>query len=530
MKLTKFSLVLRILRGVACVGAIEGINIADIESDIIEKYDLTIGSQLEIHSISADNTISNGSKSYSLDDAIPFSIFTHNATYMFEGEEQQLPEASLDYKYIDEELVLISRATDGSTYGVSIYSNEGNLRVQYEKVGINQFVLIKSDHVNTKLVNERFRYGVVGSDKLTNFENVFSSHKSKIRKSQGACTIYKVIELAVAWESSFCSRNGSKKNADQKAIQIVAGVSAKYQQTGLCTKIKISHMEGYCKPSTDPYKQYVDLNNSGCGNTGLLQGFRDYWNDNRSSIHRDDAQLFSGTGLECSDKGCVIGCANLSALCDNLSYGVNYASFTSNANLVEVLVAHELGHNCGGYHYDVLDHIMYPSVNSAGQGFSQTSIKSFLNQFSRSTCIGDETKPDICTTGTWKTCAAFGCIWEKGKCTMCSTLSKTNSKTCAKAGCNWVKNDQDKCQSCNKGSEKAECNKMNCVWKKVNNISRVCTPCAAIKPTSKNKCKRAGCAFSKKKCASCRTISTEKMCKKQKGCAWSGGLCSMDLS
>merc|ERR1740124_1872910 len=134
----------------------------------------------------------------------------------------------------------------------------------------------------------------------------------------------------------------------------------------------------------------VDLNQSGCGTPGLLQGFVNYWNDNRSSINRDVAQLFSGTGLECSGGRCVIGCAYIGQLCNIFSYGVNYATFSGNANSVEVLVAHELGHNCGAQHYNIQDHIMFPSVNPSGQGFSQTSVNSFLDLFSRSPCIGVE--------------------------------------------------------------------------------------------------------------------------------------------
>jgi len=137
---------------------------------------------------------------------------------------------------------------------------------------------------------------------------------------------------------------------------------------------------------------------------------------------------------------------------------------------------------------------------------------------------------DICTLGTVMTCGTFGCVWKKSKCTMCSTLSKKKIKTCTKAGCNWVNTSQEKCQSCNKGSKKVECNEMSCVWKNVKATGKICTPCAAIENAKKKKCQKAGCAFSKKKCASCLIMLKENKCNKQKGCAWSGGQCSMDLS
>jgi len=112
---------------------------------------------------------------------------------------------------------------------------------------------------------------------------------------------------------------------------------------------------------------------------------------------------------------------------------------------------------------------------------------------------------------------------------MCSTLNQKKKK-CSKVGCNWVEDDQDTCQSCNKGANQLECNEMSCVWEgNIKNIGEMCTPCTAIKNASKNKCKKAGCAF-KKNCVSCLTMPNKKKCKKQKGCAWSGTQCSMDLS
>ena len=89
---------------------------------------------------------------------------------------------------------------------------------------------------------------------------------------------FKVIDLAVAYESSFCSQNGSSEDSsNHKVVEIIAGVSQRYQQVRLCTKVKIAYIEGYCNSATDPYKNFVDLNNSGCDNNNrLLQGFQNY--------------------------------------------------------------------------------------------------------------------------------------------------------------------------------------------------------------------------------------------------------------
>ena len=84
----------------------------------------------------------------------------------------------------------------------------------------------------------------------------------------------------------------------------------------------------FCNPNTDPYKKGVKTNKSGCGSNenGLLDEFQTFWNDNRKNVKRDLAQLMSGTGLECSDGSCVIGCAYVAASCKSpkFSYGVNW--------------------------------------------------------------------------------------------------------------------------------------------------------------------------------------------------------------
>ena len=64
----------------------------------------------------------------------------------------------------------------------------------------------------------------------------------------------------------------------------------------------------FCDQDNDPYVPGVETNKSGCGDEGLLDFFQDYWNANRQGVHRDVAELFSGTGLECdSDGSCTIG-------------------------------------------------------------------------------------------------------------------------------------------------------------------------------------------------------------------------------
>lgn len=561
----KLACLMRILCGVACMGVIEGINIADIELDIIEQYDLKSSSRLGIQSIGTDNTISNGITSYSLDGATPFSVIGAGATYAFEGRDLPFPESRFFSKQNGEETLLFSRDEDNSIRGVYVYSDTGDLNLEFTRVDENQFVPIASDSVDFESLNKRFSYGNEehSDDFSRNLENVSSPYESESRGTQRACSSFKVIELAVAYESSFCAKNGGNEaSARAKVESIVAGVSLKYQQTGLCTKVEIVYMEGYCNKSSDPYTTMVALNKSGCGNDGLLNRFQDYWNADKTAIVRDDAQLFTGTGLECFSNGaCVIGCAYLSRLCNTGAYGVNYATFTSTLNSLQVLVAHELGHNCGGNHYNTPNHIMYPSVNPATNGFSGTTVNSFLNMFSRSSCIGDDKGPVVQPTPApvskqptpatvspvkppvkkpsknpvkkptkqpipdknectdfkkEKDCESDGCHWRKNKCKDCAKAK--HEKKCMQGGCLFDSSSKPKCSSCSVATSATECTDTGCVW-----MENKCLSCRAG-DTNREECENQGCAWKRNSCRSCVELSKKK-CNKKDSCIWKGDTC-----
>ena len=125
------------------------------------------------------------------------------------------------------------------------------------------------------------------------------------------------------------------------------------------------------------------MNSSGCSNDGLLDYFQEYWNTYRTDVHRDIAELFSGTGLECYDDGsCVIGCAYMETSCvyqSTYSYGINYVTYTTNTVSRSNLVSHEVGHTLGAYHDESsTEYIMYPYNSATDKSFGPTSIDSFL--------------------------------------------------------------------------------------------------------------------------------------------------------
>jgi len=187
------------------------------------------------------------------------------------------------------------------------------------------------------------------------------------------CNNYKVLEIAIVYDSTFCSWTGGPTQAWNKISSIVSMASGKFQQD-LCISLKISALEGHCNYSQDPYRK-MRHQYSGCAYKGLLQDFTKYWHFNRKHIKRDAAHLF--VGKKFTDG--MIGCAGIGTLC-KYAYGVEAIPWSSDISLQSNLFAHELAHNCGATHINSPSNVMNSYITHSYNGFSQTS-KSNINSY-----------------------------------------------------------------------------------------------------------------------------------------------------
>jgi hypothetical protein len=199
--------------------------------------------------------------------------------------------------------------------------------------------------------------------------------------TRAACGSFRNIEVAIAFDSSFCDKYGSASAAQTRVETIVGLASQRYEVQGLCTRLQISNIEGYCTRNTDPYRNFM--------NDGLLDSFRGFWNQTRQNRRRDVAQLFSGTDFSSNR---VVGRAYLSAVCRlGSAYGVNWITFSNDINLQANLFTHELGHGAGAGHFGPeradSGHIMNDLLNDGENGFSATSINSMNAYLGRQTCL-----------------------------------------------------------------------------------------------------------------------------------------------
>jgi len=139
------------------------------------------------------------------------------------------------------------------------------------------------------------------------------------------------------------------------------------------------------------------------------------------------------------------------------------------------------------------------------------------------------TETPVCKFGKLKLCLTGGCIWtpekrnKPAKCTPCSEEKK--SKSCVKNGCVWKDAKGRKPAECSACADQKtnQCSKKGCVKTEAKGET-TCTSCVSLS-TSKTKCFQGKCAYDikKKACTTCGSVTKEKSCDEQKGCAWKPG-------
>ena len=156
----------------------------------------------------------------------------------------------------------------------------------------------------------------------------------------GGSRAFEVCELACEADYEFYSvyNGSSESNTIADIDNIIARVSTVYENQSNVS-FQIPHYNIWTT-SNDPYT-------STDPGTRLGQ-FRNWWNSNKSGVHRDLAHMFTGVNLD----GSVIGIAYLSAVCGSNGYGVVQSRYTSGQNARGGLSAHEIGHNFSAQHCD----------------------------------------------------------------------------------------------------------------------------------------------------------------------------------
>lgn len=322
-------------------------------------------------------------------DMKPVNVFSTSALYYLNDEPSILPtEPSVFMQELaNNERLRVLFDKRGEVKDILILNKLTGKRTNLVSMERGSLVSFTGDDIDIGFLNNNFKLG-----------HPFDGQKSKstskrkaleegdyhtLRSSQGklnneerelifgkSCSEFKVIDMVIAFDSSFCKHFDNSDEAIQELIMNIADVNQIYEQVGICTKIEISRIDGYCDASIDPYYPYMLSGESGCGEEpGVLQEFTYLWNTNKRYVTKNTAFLFTGTDFECVfGNACVVGCAYVGVLCNpDYGYGLVNTKYTSNSVLQAVLIAHELGHNAG--ELLSMDSNNSYSINEAKQDF-----------------------------------------------------------------------------------------------------------------------------------------------------------------
>jgi len=387
-----------------------------LKSDVgLDLYDFSSSVKDSLTTIKNTYIAVNGDQ-YFLTNLVPMDIYTKDATFIVDGKEQNIAGPAINESniFVSEEdsytVLLVTDDENGQreVQSVSIFCKNGP-EVHMESIlpGSNILATIKSEdfHPNyVQILEELEMKGISSNVKtmmngaeeeneeneeedigrgedgiLSDMKDFFINEKRKTEldsssNSANNCSQYYMIQIAIAFDSTFCGQSSSRYGNAKKQIEItVAQASVRFQGQGVCAKVLVSHLEGYCKPETDPYKTFIDsTGNIGCGtNVGILDKVEKYWFDNKGLVHRKATHFVFAKSLNEN----IIGCAKIDNLCNNrMSYGVdNFVIFPS-ANLRGILLTHELGHNVGLRHVTANQRnplcIMRPTPGADGNNYA----------------------------------------------------------------------------------------------------------------------------------------------------------------
>ena len=364
----------------------------------MKNHGREIDTDISIQELSPDyNKLHYHDKIFSLDNMKKRKMFSSDSTYIHNGKSGDVPKnlMNVDQKIDSEEIITLFKNTSGDIDTITITNRKDGSTIEFTRLKGKIYAAIKRDYVEPLTAID---FGVPLEQKVQELEDVDEETPLSNATQKMACSSYRQIDIALAYESTFCAANGGVSNvADLAATNLIAGSSTYFQQDGLCIILFIRHLEGYCNPNSDIYKEHVDTGLSGCSNDGLIDGFQEIWLADRKLTRRDIALLFTGQVLQCINGECINGCVYDQGICtynsdqDN-GFAVMNPMFTSDFTTQSIFITHEMAHTCGALHENVGGNavsIMSENYleNGFANSFSQTSIDRINKILENKNCV-----------------------------------------------------------------------------------------------------------------------------------------------
>ncbi|MEP6645659.1 MAG: PKD domain-containing protein [Saprospiraceae bacterium] len=238
---------------------------------------------------------------------------------------------------------------------------------------LQQYVMYwKSDVINTMGKN------ACGARYAPNYskENKEDSAPEGLDRSRDLC---KVVDIALCDDHLMYIKYGSSiPSVTNQNMAVINNVLTNYD-TEFSTDLNFNIVQVFVVTGTDPWTSSTDPGN-------LLDDFT-AWGPSHLSTH-DESSLWTNRDFD----GDVIGLAWIGGVCTNFKYNV-LQDFTSNAPLLRVLQAHEMGHNFDANH-DAPNSgfIMAPSVTNTNT-WSPASISAINSYITSINCLATCSAP-----------------------------------------------------------------------------------------------------------------------------------------
>lgn len=277
------------------------------------------------------------------------------------------------------------RSSTKDNYSVDIYNRNRNLNN-------NDGGDTASENVKNKNESPSTGSGIRSLRATNTAAATATTTKFAAAAAANDCEQIKIIDV-MYYNSTFCVYSDGEQNTINQMIKIFALASQIYLAQGICVRLEMGSLGGYCNPATDLFAPGIVLGNIVCGSDeGVINFFlswmvinKNEWKQNVASAHMFFAKNMNEP---------TFGCANTGALCTS-AVGVNNQVFTFDNDRRSALFAHKLGHNVG------LNHVVSPAgvsyvMDGIGGGvhiWSPTSLTELAQLISTRECIRFDTAP-----------------------------------------------------------------------------------------------------------------------------------------